>query len=64
MVAISTFITFSKPLKPPTSTSTPPIREWATAPHDLGTAPFVRFAMPRPEALMSAALTETVQMTR
>ena len=34
IVAISTFITFSKPLKPPASTTAPPASECAMAPHD------------------------------
>ena len=64
IVAISTFMTFSKPLKPPARTTAPPISECATAPHERGTAPFVSVAMPSPDALVSAALTEIVQMTR
>ena len=48
MVAISTFMTFSNPLNPPISTSAPPAIECATAPQDLGIAPFVSVAIPRP----------------
>jgi len=47
-------------LKPPASTSAPPRSEWPTAPHDRGTAPLVSVAMPSPDALVSAALTEIV----
>ena len=36
--------------------------ECATAPHGRGTAPPVSVAMPSPHALVSAALTDTVQM--
>ena len=64
MVAISTFMTFSNPVNPPSSTSAPPAIECATAPQDRGIAPLVSVAIPRPEALVSAALTDTVQMTR
>ena len=64
IVAISTFITFSKPLKPPASTTAHPASECAIAPHDRETRPLVSVAMPRPDALVSAALTEMVQMTR
>src|SRR5262249_48796820 len=58
------FMTLSNPLKPPTSTTAAPAREWATAPADRGMVPFVSVAIPRPHALVSAPLTDTVQTTR
>src|SRR6185436_1775175 len=64
IVVISTFMTFSKPWKPPATTTAQPINECATAPHDRGTAPLVSVAIPSPAALVSAALTEIVQITR
>ena len=64
IVVISAFITFSKPLKPPATTMAPPISECATAPHERGTAPLVSVEIPSPDALVRAALTEIVQMTR
>ncbi len=64
ITAISVFMTFSKAANPPISTSAPPTSECAMAPIGRGTAPFVRFAIPRPDALVSAALTDTVQITR
>ena len=64
MVPISTFITRSKPAKPPAATRAPPASEWATAPHGRGTRPPVSVAAARPQALVSAALTDTVHSSR
>jgi hypothetical protein len=64
MVAISTFMVFSKPAKPPAATSAPPASACPIAPHGLGIASPLSVAAASPQALVSAALTETVHSTR
>ena len=64
IAATSTFMTFSNALNPPASTTTQPASECATAPHERGTTPLVSVSMPSPDALVSAAVTPIVQMTR
>ena len=64
IVPMSTFITFSKPAKPPAATSAPPAMACAMAPQGRGTRLPVSVAAPRPQALVSAALTDTVHSTR
>ena len=64
MMPTSSFISFSKLVYPPSQTKAKPIRLCMTAPHDWEIAPPVRLAMPRPVALVSAALTATVQINR
>jgi hypothetical protein len=64
MTPTNVFIIFSKPPYPPSSTKTNPKRLWNTPPHDCGILPCVRLEMPRPVALVKAAVTATVQITR
>ena len=64
MMPTSTLIALSKPANPPTSTNAAPMKLCATAPHDCGITPPVRLAIPRPVALVSAAVTANVQSTR
>ena len=64
IVPMSTFITRSNPAKPPAATSAPPARACPTAPQGRGTRLPVSVAAPSPQALVSAALTDTVHSTR
>ncbi len=64
MTATRPFISFSKPVYPPSNTNTKPIRLCRTAPQGCEIAPPVRLAMPSPVALVNAALTATVQIIR
>ena len=64
MTPTSVFIIFSNPPYPPSSTKTNPNRLWSTPPQDCAMRPPVRLLMPSPVALVSAALTNTVQSTR
>ena len=54
----------SNPAKPPAATSAPPINACPTAPQGRGTKLPVRVAAASPQALVSAALTDTVHNTR